>query len=70
MANLPTSLGKLPYTAWQIYICMYLKTRGFLLAFFTYKFSYKFFYKFFYKGSHTLRRGEFPMNAITREFTL
>jgi hypothetical protein len=47
-----------------------LKTRGFLLAFFTYKFSYKFFYKFFYKGSHTLRRGEFPMNAITREFTL
>jgi len=55
MANLPTSLGKLPYTAWQIYICMCLKIRDFLLAFST----YKFFYKFLYNGSHTLRRGSF-----------
>jgi hypothetical protein len=67
MANLPTSLGKLPYTAWQSYLCMYLKIRDFSRTFFVYKFFYKSFYKFFYKGSHTLWRGEVFMNATIHE---
>jgi hypothetical protein len=56
MANLPTRLGKSPYTGWQTGFYMRLKFRGFWAAFFVYKFLYKFLYKFFYNSCHNARR--------------
>jgi hypothetical protein len=50
MANLPTRLGKLPYTGWQNLFCKQLNFQGFSAAFSVYKSFYKFLYKFFYNS--------------------
>ena len=42
MANLPTRLGKPPYTGWQNHFCIWLNVQDFLPIFFVYKSFYKF----------------------------
>jgi hypothetical protein len=54
MANLPTRLGKPPYTGWQKHFCKQLNIQDFFMAFFVYKSFYKFLYKFFYNSPRTV----------------